>query len=84
MNTPTKCRIGLTGGIGCGKSTVAQLFHELGVVVVDADAMSRALTAPGGLAIDQIRSAFGNRRDQPRRGHESREYEGLGFFRRQR
>jgi dephospho-CoA kinase len=60
MNTPTKCRIGLTGGIGCGKSTVAHLFQELGVVVVDADALSRALTAPGGLAIDAIRQAFGN------------------------
>ncbi len=60
MMTPTKCRIGLTGGIGCGKSTVARLFQELDVVVVDADALSRALTAPGGLAIAAIRRSFGD------------------------
>ncbi len=59
MKSPTKCRIGLTGGIGCGKSTVAHLFQALGVAVVDADALSRALTAPGGHAIDDIRRSFG-------------------------
>jgi dephospho-CoA kinase len=59
MTTPKKCRIGLTGGIGCGKSTAARLFQDLGAAIVDADALSRALTASGGLAIDKIRRAFG-------------------------
>jgi dephospho-CoA kinase len=54
-----KCRIGLTGGIGCGKSTVAHLFQNLGAAIVDADALSRALTAPAGLAIPDIREVFG-------------------------
>ncbi|MHB8950112.1 MAG: dephospho-CoA kinase [Rhodoferax sp.] len=52
-------RLGLTGGIGSGKSTVAQLLAELGAAVVDADAISRELTAPGGLAIPLIAATFG-------------------------
>lgn len=52
-------RIGLTGGIGSGKSTVAAMLAELGAPVVDADALSRASTAPGGAAIDAIRRTFG-------------------------
>ncbi len=52
-------RLGLTGGIGSGKSTVANLLAQLGAAVLDADAISRALTAPHGLAIDAIRQAFG-------------------------
>lgn len=52
-------RIGLTGGIGSGKSTVAAMLAELGAPVVDADALSRASTAPGGAAIDAIRRVFG-------------------------
>lgn len=52
-------RIGLTGGIGSGKSTVAAMLAELGAPVVDADALSRASTAPGGAAIEPIRRAFG-------------------------
>ena len=51
--------MGLTGGIGSGKSTVANLLAQLGAAVLDADAISRALTAPHGLAIDAIRQAFG-------------------------
>ncbi len=54
-----KLFIGLTGGIGSGKSTVAGLLRELGAAVVDADAISRALTAVGGAAIEPIRQAFG-------------------------
>ena len=52
-------RVGLTGGIGSGKSTVAAAWQALGAWVVDADAVSRALTAPGGAAIEPIRQAFG-------------------------
>lgn len=52
-------RLGLTGGIGSGKTTVAGFFQAQGAIVVDADAISRQLTAPGGLAIDPIRVQFG-------------------------
>ncbi len=52
-------RIGLTGGIGSGKSTVAGMLAERGAAIIDADAISRSLTAPGGLAIDTIRQRFG-------------------------
>lgn len=51
--------IGLTGGIGSGKSTVAAILEELGAAIVDADQISRALTAPGGGAIAAIRTQFG-------------------------
>ncbi len=54
-----KLIVGLTGGIGSGKSRVGREFEAHGVVVVDADAFSRALTAPGGAAIDAIRAQFG-------------------------
>ena len=43
-------RIGLTGGIGSGKSTVAAMLQALGAPVLDADALARACTAPGGTA----------------------------------
>jgi dephospho-CoA kinase len=52
--------IGLTGGIGSGKSTVAREFEALGIAVVDADAVAHSLTAPGGAAIEPIRAAFGS------------------------
>jgi dephospho-CoA kinase len=52
--------IGLTGGIGSGKSTVARAFEALGVEVIDADALAHRLTAPGGAAIPAIRAAFGD------------------------
>ena len=52
-------RIGLTGGIGSGKSTVAALLAARGAAVIDADAISRSLTAPGGRAIAPIAQAFG-------------------------
>jgi dephospho-CoA kinase len=51
--------VGLTGGIGSGKSAAAILFGELGAAVVDTDAIAHELTAPGGAAIEPIRSAFG-------------------------
>lgn len=52
--------IAITGGIGSGKSTVAGWYHALGVPVIDADAISRALTAPGGEALPPLRDAFGD------------------------
>lgn len=52
-------RIGLTGGIGSGKSTVATMLAELGAHVVDTDAISRQLTAAGGAALPAITQAFG-------------------------
>ena len=52
-------RIGLTGGIGSGKSTVLAMLQDLGAVAVDADAISRATTAAGGAAIPRIREVFG-------------------------
>lgn len=52
-------RIGLTGGIGSGKSTVAALFAQHGAPVIDTDEISRALTAPGQPAVAAILRAFG-------------------------
>ncbi len=51
--------VGLTGGIGSGKSAAADLFEELGAAVVDTDAIAHELTMPGGAAIESIREAFG-------------------------
>lgn len=51
--------IGLTGGIGSGKSTVAALLVRCGAVLVDTDAIARALTAPGGEAVPALVQAFG-------------------------
>lgn len=52
-------RIGLTGGIGSGKSTVAAQLQALGAGLVDTDAIARQLTAPGGRAMPAIAEAFG-------------------------
>lgn len=52
-------RIGLTGGIGSGKSTVAAQMRELGAVVVDADAIARAIVEPGAPALARIAARFG-------------------------
>lgn len=51
--------VGLTGGIGSGKSTVADCFAAHGVPVIDTDVIARDLTAPGGAALEVIRAAFG-------------------------
>lgn len=51
--------IGLTGGIATGKSHLSQALREAGADVIDADAIARALTAPGGAALAPIRAAFG-------------------------
>ncbi len=56
---PKPYRLGLTGGIGSGKSTVARMLADLGAGVMDADAISRATTASGGAAIPLIQARFG-------------------------
>ncbi len=55
----TPFRLGLTGGMGSGKSTAAAALVSCGAQLIDADAISRALTAPGGEAIAAIAQAFG-------------------------
>ncbi len=57
---PPPLRIGLTGGIGSGKSTVARLLAGHGAKVVDTDAISRGLTRAGGAAMPALREAFGD------------------------
>jgi dephospho-CoA kinase len=51
--------VGLTGGIGSGKSVVARLFAERGVTIVDTDQIARGLTIPGGAAMPDIIAEFG-------------------------
>ena len=53
-------KVGLTGGIGSGKSTVANMLAECGAAVIDSDAIARAVTAAGGAAIDRIAKQFGS------------------------
>lgn len=52
--------IALTGGIACGKTTVSGMLAEMGASVIDADQISRSLTAPGGRALPEVRRAFGD------------------------
>ena len=61
MNTPTPppFSVGLTGGIGSGKSTVADLFAARGATIVDTDRIAHSLTAPHGPAMPAIIAAFG-------------------------
>ena len=54
-----RLRIGLTGGIGSGKSALAAMLQQAGAAVIDADAIAHELTAPGGEAIGSLRAAFG-------------------------
>lgn len=58
-------RVGLTGGIGSGKSTVARLLVERGAALVDADGISRATTAVGGAAMEAVRAQFGAKAVMP-------------------
>ncbi|WP_338847679.1 dephospho-CoA kinase [Massilia sp. W12] len=51
--------VGVSGGIGSGKSSVTRLFEELGVPVIDTDILAHQLTAPGGAAMPAIVAAFG-------------------------
>ena len=52
-------RIGLTGGIGSGKSTLGQMLQDRGYPLINADEISHALTAPHGAAIEPLRESFG-------------------------
>lgn len=52
--------VGLTGGIASGKTSVANALRERGLTVLDADAISRSVTAPGGEALPMVRAAFGD------------------------
>lgn len=56
---PTRFTVGLTGGIGCGKTTVADMFAELGATLVDTDLIAHAMTAPHGPAMPAIVAEFG-------------------------
>ncbi len=58
-NPSTKFIVGLTGGIGSGKSTVADLFAERGATLVDTDLIAHSLTGPQGAAMPAIRESFG-------------------------
>lgn len=51
--------VGLTGGIGCGKTTISDMFAAKGVAIVDTDRIAHQLTTPGGVAIPAILAAFG-------------------------
>ncbi|MFZ6772074.1 dephospho-CoA kinase [Undibacterium sp. SXout7W] len=55
----TAFSLGLTGGIGSGKTTVANIFAKLGATIIDTDEIAHQLTAPGGKAIPQILAEFG-------------------------
>jgi dephospho-CoA kinase len=59
MQTKTPLRIGLTGGIASGKSTVADMFADLGTPVIDTDVIARDVVARGEPALAEIREAFG-------------------------
>jgi len=52
-------RVGLTGGMGSGKSTVARFLTQRGAYLIDADAISRSTTSTGGAAIPELTQAFG-------------------------
>lgn len=52
-------RIGLTGGVGSGKSTVSSYMHELGIPVIDGDKLAREAVIPGSRAMAEMRKAFG-------------------------
>lgn len=62
---PPPLRIGLTGGIGSGKSTVARMLTNHGAQIVDTDAIARRLTQAGGAAMPALRAAFGDVVVQP-------------------
>jgi dephospho-CoA kinase len=54
--------VGLTGGIACGKTTVANMFSDLGIPVIDADELAREVVEPGTPGLQQIVAEFEGRR----------------------
>jgi dephospho-CoA kinase len=72
-------RIGLTGGIGSGKSTVATAWGAMGATLVDTDAIAHALCAPGGAALPALRSTFGDAIQAPDGGLDRRRMRELAF-----
>lgn len=53
-------KVGLTGGIGCGKSTAVDAFHELGINIIDADQIAKDIVKPGQKALSEIAEKFGD------------------------
>lgn len=76
--------IGVTGGIGAGKSSVSSILRELGAVVLDADQISREVTEPGKQAWQQIIKAFGNDVLMPDQRLDRRKLAGIVFRSRQK
>jgi dephospho-CoA kinase len=60
MTDPSVWVIGLTGPIGCGKSTVGRILSELGGTVIDADQLARDVTGPGEATLPEIRARYGD------------------------
>ncbi len=58
--SPRPLRIALTGGIASGKSTITDMFRDLGATIIDTDVIAREVVAPGQAALDEIREAFGD------------------------
>lgn len=58
-NEQVPLRVGLTGGIASGKSTVADMFADLGAAIIDTDVISRSVVEPGQPALDEIRETIG-------------------------
>jgi len=71
--------VGLTGGIGAGKSTVAALLREKGAETLDADRIVREMLAPGGEAVAAVLEAFGERLRDPEGGVDRRTLAALAF-----
>ena len=72
-------RVGLTGGLSCGKSTVARLFAERGAAVIQADSIARELTRPGNSVYDEVVKQFGREILEPDGGIDRARLADLAF-----
>jgi len=72
-------RVGLTGGLSCGKSTVARMFAERGAAVIQADSIARELTRPGNSVYDEVVQQFGREIVQPDGGIDRAKLADLAF-----